>query len=276
MLNIKVSGTKDISEDDIPKTITQVSTGNLTGSGGHDWLTLTGAQLDAILIGTSSTIDLGAGEDFIILTSNSADISNLNAHGDDKIAGVEHIYCGKATTGVSISLSNQTEDFVLGGSDLADTITGGHGADGISGFYGNDILNGREGDDTLEGWAGDDTLNGGTGNDTLYGGDGTDTFVFNTALSKDSNIDRIISFGLLENDTIQLENSVFTKLAAGALSGSAFYIGTAAHDADDRIIYNETTGALSYDADGKGGSAAVQFATLADGLALNKADFMVV
>ena len=46
------------SEDDLPVS----STGNLTGSAGDDRLTLTGAQLDAILIGASSKIDLGAGD----------------------------------------------------------------------------------------------------------------------------------------------------------------------------------------------------------------------
>ena len=40
-----------------------VETGNLTGTSGDDRLTLTGAQLDAILDGASSKIDLGAGDD---------------------------------------------------------------------------------------------------------------------------------------------------------------------------------------------------------------------
>ena len=74
-----------------------------------------------------------------------------------------------------------------------------------------------------------------------------------------------------------MENAVFAALkATGTLAESAFYAGAAAHDASDRIIYNKATGALSYDADGKGGTAAVQFATLGSGLALTHADFMVV
>jgi hypothetical protein len=51
---------------------------------------------------------------------------------------------------------------------------------------------------------------------------------------------------------------------------------TSAQDADDRIVYKTTTGALFYDADGVGGAAAVQFAVLDNHAALTKADFVVV
>ncbi|MEY5098276.1 MAG: hypothetical protein RJA36_995 [Pseudomonadota bacterium] len=41
--------------------------------------------------------------------------------------------------------------------------------------------------------------------------------------------------------------------------------GAAAHDASDRLIYNTSTGALYYDADGQGGAAAVQVALIGTG-----------
>ncbi len=69
---------------------------------------------------------------------------------------------------------------------------------------------------------------------------------------------------------------MFTGLAAGALAAGAFTTGSAATQADDRIVYNTATGALLFDADGTGGAAAVQFATLAGGLALTSADFLVI
>ena len=63
----------------------------------------------------------------------------------------------------------------------------------------------------------------------------------------------------------------------GALNASAFVDRHAPRsDADDRIIYDSTTGKLFYDADGNGAGAAVQFATLSTGLALTASDFMVI
>lgn len=65
-------------------------------------------------------------------------------------------------------------------------------------------------------------------------------------------------------------------MAAGSLASGAFFIGSAAHDATDRIIYNPTSGALSYDANGSAAGGAVHFATLAAGLTMTNADFFVV
>jgi len=73
-----------------------------------------------------------------------------------------------------------------------------------------------------------------------------------------------------------LENDLFTSLPNGALAAGAFVVGTAAQDADDRIVYNPTTGALFFDADGNGAGAAVQFAVLSGAPALAASDFTVI
>jgi len=144
----------------------------------------------------------------------------------------------------------------------------GIGNGGANTLIGNAAVN------ALSGGAGADLLQGGGGNDVLLGGGGADTFLFNTALNAVSNVDQIRGFSA--QDTIQLENAVFSSLQVGDLAAGAFVLGTAARQADDRIIYNRDTGALSYDADGSGSGAAVQFATLIGRPALSSDDFSVI
>jgi Ca2+-binding RTX toxin-like protein len=80
------------------------------------------------------------------------------------------------------------------------------------------------------------------------------------------------------DDTIRVENSILTALGTGTLSAAAFARGTAAAEADDRIIYDSATGALYYDADGAGGQIGqFQFATLVSRPGnVTNADFLVI
>jgi Ca2+-binding RTX toxin-like protein len=145
-------------------------------------------------------------------------------------------------------------------------------------LQGSNNLNGAGNtlNNTLVGNAGNNVLNGGAGNDTLIGGAGADRFAFTTALSWANNIDTISDFGVAE-DKILLDNAIFAGLADGALAAGAFHIGPWAQAADDRIIYNSSSGALLFDADGAGGSiASIQFATLSAGLALTADHFLVI
>jgi Ca2+-binding RTX toxin-like protein len=77
-------------------------------------------------------------------------------------------------------------------------------------------------------------------------------------------------------DTIALNDFIFSVLTSGTLDSAEFVSGSRAVNADQHIIYNSGTGALLYDADGSGRGAAIQFATLGKGLALTAADFLVV
>jgi serralysin len=109
----------------------------------------------------------------------------------------------------------------------------------------------------------------------LTGGAGADVFFFNTAPGS-GNIDVITDFRIGE-DKIGLDKSIFTTLPKGALNADAFYVGAAAHDATDRVIYNAKTGGLFYDDDGSGAHAAVQFAQLDTGLSsLSAASFQLI
>ncbi|WP_376705444.1 calcium-binding protein [Mesorhizobium sp. ISC25] len=127
---------------------------------------------------------------------------------------------------------------------------------------------------TIQGNAAANLINGGGGADILTGNGGNDAFVFNSALGA-GNIDRITDFNKLQ-DKIQLDDAVFAGLKLGGLSSDAFFAGTAAHDSSDHIIYNSSTGALSFDSDGIGGAAQIQFATLSPGLSLAAGSFLVI
>ena len=164
-------------------------------------------------------------------------------------------------------------DYIIGGFD-ASQILGGLGNDLIFGNTGNDFLYGQTGSDWLDGGRNDDRLYGGAGNDVLTGGSGRDTFVFTTALGV-TNIDSIKDFSVVD-DTISLSLAIFTAAGPlGQLLASAFNSGAAATDADDRIIYNSSTGALIYDSNGNMAGGAVQFASLGTGIALTAADFFL-
>ncbi|KLK90173.1 hypothetical protein AA309_27240, partial [Microvirga vignae] len=146
----------------------------------------------------------------------------------------------------------------------------------INGTSGNDVLNGTTNADTISGLGGNDKINGGAGNDVLSGGVGSDIFVFNTTLNASTNVDKITDFDPLY-DTIHLENAVMGQVGSwGNLASGKFRVGSKALDSDDRIIYNATTGDLSYDADGTGYRAQIKFATLAPNLKLTAADFYIL
>lgn len=178
---------------------------------------------------------------------------------------------------------NDYDDLIRAGSgndvvysyDGDDIVYGDSGADALYGLWGDDDLYGGTGRDSLSGGSGSDYLSGGADSDQLTGGSGKDYFVFDSRPSR-NNIDRIVDFRPTD-DTIMLDNQVFTRVGRdGWLSGAAFTTGSGARDSSDRIIYDRKSGALLYDADGIGGTAAVKFAQLKSGLTLTKADFFVL
>ena len=145
------------------------------------------------------------------------------------------------------------------------TITGDSDADSLRGTSGSDLIEGKGGDDTI--WAKN-------GSDILSGGSGEDAFVFDTTPGS-TNVDTILDFSP-DDDTIRLNDSVFTMLEQGKLSSGNFVIGDGAKDSDDYIVYNDKTGALSYDADGKGAAAAVQFGAIDNLAKLAASHFIVI
>jgi len=182
-------------------------------------------------------------------------------------------YLYGASSGVNVSLAVAGAQ-ATGGSG-SDTLTG---IEHLIGSTHADTLSGDGSANRLEGGNGHDTLAGGAGNDTLLGGVGADTFRFDTRPNAATNRDTIGDFNVLD-DTIQLENAIFASLLnPGTLAAGSFRAGagvSAAADADDFVIYDSSSGALYYDANGNTGAGAVQIASLGGGLTLNSLDFVI-
>ncbi len=182
---------------------------------------------------------------------------------------------GQGTDNVNTSVS-----YTLGTSVSVETLrttnVAGTAAINLTGNNLANIVTGNAGANIINGGASNDVLAGMSGRDKVTGGAGSDLFVFNTALNAATNVDTVTDFSVAY-DTFRLENAVFTTLTAlGRLAADAFHIGAAAADAEDRIIYNQATGALSYDANGTGAGGLVKFAQLTAGLGLTNADFVIV
>ncbi|WP_201863183.1 polysaccharide lyase family 7 protein [Microvirga soli] len=143
-----------------------------------------------------------------------------------------------------------------------------------AGMSTDDKLTGSAGNDRIEGESGRDMIWGKSGNDILVGGAGKDSFTFDTKLGT-ANVDVILDFSV-KDDTIRLNDTVFTKLKSGKLLPEYFAVSSKALDAQDRIIYSNKTGSLFYDPDGSGPSRAIQFAKIDAGLKLTAADFLVI
>ena len=94
---------------------------------------------------------------------------------------------------------------------------------------------------------------GGAGNDLLPGGPGPDVFRFDVALNL-AGLDTVTDFRIAD-DRIQLDDAVFPGLLPGSLPAAAFLAGAAATQAEHRILYDTTSGLVSYDPDGLGGQA---------------------
>ena len=242
---------------------------SLFGDGSVD--TVRGGLGDDVIDGGSSADELhgDAGRDSI-LGGSSGDLIYGGTENDTIRGGTSNdtVYGGSH----SDRLYGDSGNDQLYGEGSADTIYGGTGNDLIDGGSSADKLYGGSNADTLIGGSNNDTLYGGSSSDTLTGGTGDDVFVFNTGIG--ASVDTITDFTVAD-DTIWLEDAVFAGLAPGALDAAAFAIGPAT-TADQRVLYDAATGALSFDADGNGAGAAVQFAILTPGLALTAADFLVV
>lgn len=237
----------------------------LYGGTGND--TLNGGKYDVYSryqIYTGGGNDLlsgGAGNDLLFGgQSFASDFYYMDAQDDDTLIGG----LGDDT------LYGEEDNDILYGKAGNDLLIGG--GDNDTALIGNEVFS-LDGNDTLIGGAGNDTLIGSSGKDTLTGGPGADSFSFSAA---NQDVDTITDF-VPVNDTIVVSAAGFGGgLTAGAaITPAQFRLGSSASDANDRFIYNQNTGTLFFDEDGKGKTEQVKLATLSTGLAMTNADISV-
>lgn len=276
---------------------------SLVAGGGNNTVTVgtgeveflfTGSQVDKVTTSTGyvGLIDTGRGADTVTLGSGGAGSVVLSRDADTVIlskltepdtvllGGGESVSDASQKDSDTVDFSKFTANFTIDIREGA-TIKTGNGNFIVRGFEnavggsGSEIILGNDDANILKGNAGNDRLAGGLGADTLFGGTGKDTYVFDTKLGA-GNVDTVDDF-IAADDVIWLDDDVFTKVGkTGDLASAAFWTGSAAHEADDRIIYDKVSGKLFYDADGNGSGAAVQFALLDKGLTLTNLDFLVI
>jgi Ca2+-binding RTX toxin-like protein len=238
------------------------------GEGGPDTL-FGGAGNDTLTGGPGvDTLNGGPGNDTYVLENGFDAI--VDSGGVDTVTStVSRSIAGYAAV-ENLTLVNLAAALNGIGNNLGNVITGNNFNNTLVGGYGNDALGGGIGNDVLV---------GGVGVDTLTGGPGNDFFVFNAPLSF-ANHDVITDFSNIpaNNDTIRLENNVMTQLGAtvGALAANRFFAGAAAHDADDRIVYNHANGALYYDANGNAAGGSTLLAVISNKPILTFHDFVVI
>ena len=223
-------------------------------------INLTGNNLDNTIYGNQGTnLIIGGGGDDLMFGLGGNDNYIVEQAGDVVIEGAgggfDTVY---TLTSYALTTDQEVETLTVYDRDTTNAID----------LAGNNL------DNTIYGNAGSNVIDGKGGNDTLYGMGGADVFAFTTAPGA-GNVDAILGFS--DDDVIGLDDDAFLGIGGpGPLDPNAFVVGTAAQDADDRIVYDQATGQLYFDADGNGAGAQVLFATLEAGTILTASDFSVI
>jgi Ca2+-binding RTX toxin-like protein len=176
----------------------------------------------------------------------------------------------------SVTAALTPDSHTTQGTSGADILTATPTITTLLGEDGNDTLTGLDNQaNLLAGGRGDDILIGGLGSDTLVGGAGNDTFVFNSTAD---GLDHILDFSA--GDVLQFSSSAFGNLGASTLSAANFEsnaTGVRQQGAGTpQFVFYTANSTLYYDADGAGGSAAINMAKLENGHALTASEIHIV
>jgi Ca2+-binding RTX toxin-like protein len=225
---------------------------------------------------SSFTFTTGPTGDYVISLTGVGSITGTYRFQADGTAPGDNVYNVRHGSAVILERAGEGYDTVLASVSYALSADAAieqlrtasdRGTASIS-LTGNDLAQ------TIVGNAGSNVIDGKGTADDLWGLGGKDYFLFSSGLGS-GNVDRVHDYNV-KDDTIRLNDSVFTGLVLGDLPSGEFAKGAAASQSDDRIIYDPLSGNLYYDPDGFGGIDQSLFATLSAGLRITAADFVVI
>lgn len=222
--------------------------------------------------------DLQTGKIAAVSTAADGTFGNNHSYGASISANGRWIaFYSKASNLVAGDTNNAEDVFVADNplDDYCPRIEGTSGDDTLNGSDGNETLVGGAGNDSLDGGAGNDWLYGDPGNDVLTGGKGQDSFVLGDP--SQPGVDVFVDFQRGE-DRIVVVGSQFNGLSALRAADLLVGAGKTAPSKGQHFIYNTSTGALYYDADGDAQTPAVLLTTVGKTThpTLSLADFVCV
>ena len=262
---------------------------SLIGGDGND--RLHGGQNTQLGDNAADTMDGGLGNDEYHIEPD-LDVIFADAGGNDTVyamgdytlgGGLENLFADDFV-GTAWSFTGNELDNIMGSSSEGGSLSGMGGNDQLmlANVQNFSDAHGGDGNDTLSAGRSSDMF-GDAGNDVLIadnigsemtGGTGNDSFVFIEAGSGAAVHD--FATGV---DKIRLDagGSMSALGASGnfAAGDARFHTGAAAHDADDRVIYNASSGELWYDGDGNGSASAMLIANLQAGATVVATDIAV-
>ena len=251
----------------------------INAAGGKDTIKATTSQtIDATITGLdkSSVLDFGdryANDFYYATPADGIELTNYSGSFKMKFSGLTDASIVSQLIVVARQQQTKWDDYLIGGTDLADTISVNHlrcdakayGGDDIiltakndnllNGNSGNDILVATGSNNTLQGEDGQDVLICGGSNNIVNGGDGNDTFeIYSYALSGSNNTltggngsdEYIMSTGLVNVDGAQVSSSAYNFYTSDvvnatitdAKAGDSYYLR-------DREISGITTSTTS-------------------------------
>jgi len=236
---------------------------------GNAPINATGNGLNNVLVGNTANNVLDGGTGIDHMQGGAGDDTYIVDNTNDIV--IEAGGSGNDTVKSYVTLSLADKNHVTGTVENL-TLLGTANTNATGNSAGN-IITGNSGNNILTGGDGNDQLVGGNGNDILNGGAGADHFVFDFKPSA-YNIDKVEDFSESAGDKIVLDHNVFTAIDPANFFAGNLVVGTKALDTNDRLVYDQPTGKLFYDADGNGQDAAIQIATLSNLTTLHYDDFL--